>query len=220
MRQLRALIPLVALVSIASSLGAQSDATCAPAAEQAGRTVGCSVIARYDLGRLLIRPPLYWHLDVYSTRVAAERAAQRDNRSTLVEAYGKLWLFTIAPFEWRTPDGERWGTVGPLPVLEDVPDYRAVYVQGALEPFLTATPHRHDGAEAWFTLEGSICAETPDGKQEQSVGEPGGVVVPGGVPMLVAGTGTGPHRALGVILQSASKPMAAPVDWRPKGLCR
>lgn len=221
MRPLTSLVPLLVLASIATPLAAQSDALCPPAVERNGITVGCSVLARDDLGRLLIRPPLYWHIDVYGLRSAAEHVAHADKRSTVVEAYGKVWLFTIAPFEWRSPDGERWGTIGPLRVEDDVLDYRAVYVQGALDPFLASTPHRHDGAEAWFTLEGSICAETPEGKQEQSVGEPGGIVVPGGAPMVLTGTGTGPHRALGVILQSAKRPLSTPVtDWTPKKLCQ
>ena len=157
MRPLTSLVLLLALASIATPLAAQSDALCPPAVERGGRTVGCAVLARNDLGRLLIRPPLYWHIDVYSLRSAAEHVAHADKRSTVVEAYGKVWLFTIAPFEWRSPDGERWGTVGPLRVEDDVLDYRAVYVQGALDPFLTAAPHRHDGAER-SSLAGRHCA--------------------------------------------------------------
>jgi len=41
------------------------------------------------------------------------------------------------------------------------------------------------------------------------------------VPMVLSGTGVGPHRALGVILQSATKPMSTPAsDWTPKNSCR
>ena len=49
--------------------------------------------------------------------------------------------------------------------------------------------HRHPGVEAWYTLEGEQCLETPEGKLVQRAGGPG-VMVPGGLPMLLTGTGS------------------------------
>ena len=85
-------LTLSAIAAAAGSAGAQTDGTCIPEAERAGRTLGCFITARQELGRLAATPPLYWHIDTYLTRAEAERA--RGPRSTVVESYGKVWLFT------------------------------------------------------------------------------------------------------------------------------
>ena len=59
-------------------LRAQTDGTCLPVAERAGRAFGCFITARQELGRLPSDTALYWHLDTFPTRAAAERA--RDGR--------------------------------------------------------------------------------------------------------------------------------------------
>ena len=93
-------------------------------------------------------------------------------------------------------------------------------MEGVFEPGMNSMVHRHPGVEAWFTLEGSMCLETPDGTITQKAGDPG-VLVPAGVPMMLTGTGSGPRRSVVLILQDATKPrstMAA--DWTPRQLCR
>jgi hypothetical protein len=65
-----------------------------------------------------------------------------------------------------------------------------------------------------------MCVETPDGKLEQRAGGPG-VLVAGGVPMVLTGTGTGPRRSVVLILQDATRPRSTPAaDWTPRQLCR
>src|SRR5258708_39680761 len=54
--------------------------------------VGCWIITNKTLGQLP-RGPLFWHLDTYPTRAAAEAAT--GPRGTAVEALGKIWLLTI-----------------------------------------------------------------------------------------------------------------------------
>jgi hypothetical protein len=215
---IRLLAPLAALSLCTTTLHAQTDVTCVPIAERAGRKLGCFITARHEIGRLLVRPPLYWHLERYESRTEAQRDARRDNRSIAVESLGKHWVFTIAPFEWRSQAGEPFARVGPLPLV-DANAFAAVYMEGVFEPGMHSMVHRHDGAEAWFTLEGSQCVETPEGKLEQRAGDPG-IVVPGGLPMMLSGTGSGVRRSLVLILQDATKPRSTPAtDWKPKGLC-
>jgi len=80
--------------------------------------------------------------------------------------------------------------------------------------------HRHAGAEAWYTLEGAQCLETPQGKLVQRAGEPG-MMVPAGVPMMLVGIGNTVRRSLVLILQDASQPRSTPaMDWAPAGLCQ
>jgi quercetin dioxygenase-like cupin family protein len=211
------LIALAAVATASAPLRAQTDVTCVPVAERASRAFGCFITAREELGRLPADVPLYWHLDTYPTRAAAELA--RESRSTVVTSFGRIWLFTIAPADWRPRGGDRVARIGPLPLIK-ADTFAAVYMEGVFEPGMSTMVHRHPGVEAWLTLEGSMCVETPEGKLEQRSGDPG-VMVRGGVPMMLTGTGTGPRRSLVLILQDATKPRSTLAsDWTPLHLCR
>ena len=92
-------------------------------------------------------------------------------------------------------------------------------MEGVFEPGMKTVVHRHAGAEAWYTLAGAQCLETPHGKLVQRAGEPG-MIVPAGVPMMLVGTGSTVRRSLVLILQDASQPRSTPaMDWVPAGLC-
>ena len=202
--------------STAAPLAAQTDGTCVPVAERAGRDFGCFITARQELGRLSASPALFWHLDAYPTRAAAE--AERGPRSTVVESLGRIWLFTIAAAEWRPGAGERVAVIGPLPLVA-ADSFAAVYMEGVFQPGMHTMVHRHPGVEAWYTTEGSMCLETPEGRLEQRAADPG-VLVAGSLPMMLTGTGTGPRRSVVLILQDATKPRSvAASDWTPRGLC-
>lgn len=213
-----ALLAVAATTSVPwNSLQAQTDGTCIPVSERAGRTFGCFITARQELGPLPSQPPLYWHLDTYVTRATADRA--RAARSIVVASLGRIWLFTIAPLDWAPlVPGTRVARIGPLPlVLTD--SFAAVYMEGVFEPGMNTVVHRHAGVEAWFTLEGSMCLETPAGMLTQAAGDTG-VLVPAGVPMMLTGTGEGPRRSVVLILQDATQPRSTPaMDWTPHGLC-
>jgi uncharacterized protein (DUF305 family) len=199
------------------TLRAQTDGTCVPVAERRGREFGCFITARQELGRLPSQPALYWHLDTYATSAAAERA--RVPRSTVVESLGRIWMFTIAPFDWRpSPAGDRVARIGPLPLVA-ADSLAAVYMEGVFQPGMNTQVHRHPGTEAWYTLEGSMCLETPEGRMTQAAGDTG-VLVRAGIPMMLTGTGSGPRRSVVLILQDATKPRSTPAsDWTPRGLC-
>lgn len=211
------LVALSAMAVMPTLLPAQTDGTCVPIAERAGRAFGCFITARQELGHLSATPPLYWHLDTYATRAAAERA--RGARSTVVESLGQIWLFTIAPQHWRAQAGRHVARIGPLPLIA-VDSFAAVYMEGVFQPGMNTMVHRHPGVEAWYTIEGAMCLETPDGTLMQRAGD-AGVMVPGGVPMMLTGVGTEARRSVVLILQDATKPRSTPaMDWRPRQLCR
>ncbi len=195
---------------------------CEPIAARAGREFGCFVTAREELGKLPKEPALYWHLDNYANRLAADRAAAesaKGPRGTVVESIGRIWLFTIAPAGWRPKSGERVAEIGPLPLV-DAEQYAAVYMEGIFKPGMDSEIHRHAGAEAWYTLTGEMCLETPEGTLVQRAGDPG-VIVRAGPPMRLSGIGTGIRRSLVLILQDASQPRSTVAhDWTPKGLCK
>ena len=132
---------------------------------------------------------MFWHLDAYPTRAAAQAA--KGAQGAVVQSFGKVSLLTIAEEGWRPQGGERVAQIGPLPVTPGQ-NYSAQYMEATFTPGMTASEHIHPGPEAWFTLSGETCLETPEGKQ---VGRAGGqpVIVPGGPPMHLTATGSVSH---------------------------
>jgi quercetin dioxygenase-like cupin family protein len=187
---------------------------CRPVSERM-QDVGCWILSNDPVGELAATQT-FWHLDTFATHDAAE--AVKTKRSTIVQALGKIWLLTIEDATWRAPAGDHVTTIGPLPITPGV--YATQYMEAVFNPGMTAQAHTHSGPEAWYTIAGETCLETPDGKQ---VGRAGGppVIVPGGPPMHLTATGTEVRRSLVLILHDAGKPATTMHhDWTPKGLCK
>src|SRR5882762_9483370 len=155
---------------------------CKPVSERKG-DVGCWIIAHESLGKL--GQPIFWHLDAFPTIEAANTA--KGLHGTVVESLGKVWLLTIENKGWRPSGGEHAAEIGPLPINADE-EYSAQYMEAIFNPGMTAAEHTHSGPEAWYTLAGETCLETPEGKQVGSVGNH--IIVPGGPPMHLTATGT------------------------------
>ena len=188
---------------------------CKPVSQRTGE-LGCWITANAVLGQLP-QQAIFWHLDTYPSSKEAEAA--KGPRGTVVESLGRVWLLTIDVAGWRPSGGARIAEIGPLPVSADA-GYAAQYMEAIFTPGMTAPAHRHSGPEAWYTLAGETCLETPQGKM---IGRAGGshVIVPGGPPMHLTATGTEIRRALVLILNDSAQPPTTPApDWVPKGLCR
>ncbi len=199
-------------ITVASS--AQTGGACIPVSERTTE-LGCFVHAEQVL-RQLPRGPLYWHIDRFPTRSAANAA--REKNGTVVEILGQVWLFTIAGKSWRSSAGDHIANVGPLelPVARSL---MATYMEGNFKPGMQSTVHRHPGTEAWFVLSGAQCLETPHGEQFGRPGAPP-VIVPPGEPMLLTGVGTEQGHWLVLILMDATKPRGSPADdWTPRHTC-
>jgi hypothetical protein len=179
--------------------------------------LGCWILVDHPLGRIE-QAAVFWYLDVYPTRPEAEKAG--GPRGTIIESLGKIWLLTIEKAGWRpSVQGERIAEIGPLPVSAGK-QYSALFMESISTPGNDFShTYMHYGPEAWYTLAGETCLETPDGKL---VGRAGGspVIVPGGRPMLLTATGAGQRRALTLILHDSSKPPSTMIhDWKPKRAC-
>jgi hypothetical protein len=188
---------------------------CIPAAARAGRKYGCFVIATVPLGKLPATG-LYWHIDRYPSRTAAEK--DRGVRSTILRSYGSIWMFSIADESFAAAHGEPVATVGPLPLGAEK-SYTAWYMEATFKPGMASAVHRHTGPEAWYVLSGEQCLETPSGKTVIGARQSG--LVPGGPPMMLLATSTVERRSLVLILGDSSLPPSLPVnEWTPKGLCK
>jgi quercetin dioxygenase-like cupin family protein len=176
--------------------------------------VGCYTTATMVFG-VMPQGSVFWHLYSYPTRAAAEAA--KGPRGTVVEAFGRVWLYTIEAEGWHPSGGERVAVIGPLPITSGK-QYTAKYMEAVFTPGMEAVPHRHSGPEAWYVLTGAQCLETPEGIMVKHAGESG--VVPEGPPMNIKAIGTETRRAVLVVLHDTSRPwMTMASDWTPKGLC-
>jgi hypothetical protein len=215
-RLLSAGCALWALSSLNVASAQTTDVGCRPVHER-NAEVGCWIIVAHPVGKLA-DPQIFWHLDTYPTRAIADSV--KGARGTVVESFGKAWLLSIEDLEWQAPPGgEHVAVVGPLPITAGA-TYTTQYLEAVFLPGMTSAVHVHGGPEAWYTLSGETCLETPEGKQ---IGRVAGsqVIVPGGPPMHLTATGTEQRRALVLILHDSSKPATTIVhDWTPKGLCK
>jgi quercetin dioxygenase-like cupin family protein len=188
--------------------------TCAPIARRV-HEVGCWIIVDEPVGHVLPEP-VFWHLDTFPTLAAAEAA--KGPGGAVIEALGKIWLMTIANSDFRAGSGDRVASIGPLPVSSTI-DYAATYMEAIFTPGMESSTHTHSGPEAWYTMTGETCLETPSG---HVVGRAGGppVIVPAGPPMHLTATGSSTRRAIVLILHDRLQPATTVTDaWTPTGLC-
>ena len=205
---------LVAPTSLAFAQTSPPRRTCLPVSERAGRDAGCWLLASESLG-IVSEAAVYWHLDTYETRTAAEAA--KGSRGTVVEALGKIWLFTVAKAGWRAPGGVRIAEIGPL-LVKAGERYTALYAEGISNVGDVTPVHQHPGPEAWYTTAGEMCVETPAGKM---VGRAGGTnIIPADTPVTILATGTEQRRSVWLVLHESAHAWTAPVNWKPKGLCK
>ena len=173
------------------------------------------LLARQDLPSLPAGQ-LFWHLETFKSKSAAQRAASAT--STIVEAFGSVWLFTIERAGWRSKGGKPVSLIGPLPI-EPASNYSAEYLRSVFQPGTTAPLHVHSGPEAFFAVSGDTCLETPEGVK---IGRgPGNkLLIKGGPPMLLMAIGKLPRRGFALILHDADRPPTTLTQsWRPTGLC-
>jgi len=215
---LRALVFVLAVSS--QQLWAQGVAVpggvCKPESQRT-QEIGCWILSDEPVGKLM-KPSVFWHLDSYPTRAAAE--SDKGPRGTVVESLGKVWLLTIGDEQWKPAHGTPVANVGPLSVAEGK-EYSAQYMEAIFAPGMTAPAHLHSGPEALYTMSGETCLETSDGRVQ--IGHAGGppVIVAHGLSMHLTATGTEQRRALVLILHETSEPAITMVhDWTPKGLCK
>ena len=200
----------------ASFAWAQMPGRCELPVSERKSDIGCYVAEIKTLGQLPDLP-LFWHLYTFPSREAA-RAANAP-RFSVLEAFGKTWLFSIAPKDWRSPTGEKVAVVGPLPHAADK-NYTARYLEATIPPGERTPIHTHAGPEAWYLLAGAECLETPEGITVAHAGD--SMVVREGLPMILSSVGTEKRNVFALILHDSTQPWTMVMrdgEWKPTGSC-
>jgi quercetin dioxygenase-like cupin family protein len=189
---------------------------CKPVSQRT-QEVGCWILADDPMGQLK-GSSVFWHLDMYSTRAAAQ--SEKGERGVVIESLGRVWLMTVEDEQWKPAHGNRVAEIGPLRIVAGE-QYSAQYMEAIFTPGMTAPAHIHSGPEAWYTLAGETCLETSDGRVQIGRADGPPVIVPTGLSMHLTATGTKQRRALVLILHETSKSATTLAhDWIPKGLCK
>jgi hypothetical protein len=88
-KRISLMLILVSLLYNKASLG--QEVACFPVSQRTTE-VGCWVLSNAPTGQLS-RTPVYWYLETYENRAAAE--TDKGPHGTVVESLGKTWLMTI-----------------------------------------------------------------------------------------------------------------------------
>lgn len=173
---------------------------------------GCWIIASSKMGKIVDRP-VFWMIDVYLTKADAEKDATPGG--TVVEALGKVYLFTVGDKIKPAAQATRMAEIGPLTVKAGE-EYTAQYRESVMQPGAVSRTHLHSGPEVFYTESGETCLETPAGRQVSRKGV--NIVAPEGEPMELMATGSEMRRGLVLVLHSSDKPHTTLVtDWHSTG---
>jgi quercetin dioxygenase-like cupin family protein len=175
---------------------------------------GCWNIANREV-KQFPTGPLFWHLSRFPTREAAETS--KGTTGLIVEAEGKVWLFSFGPKDAAPKQGEHVASVGPLK-MASAKSYGVVASLAILPPGAKSVVHIHPGPEAWYMLAGEQCLETPEGTSKAKAGE--SMTAPPKTPMRLTITGSSVRRSLVVVIHDLSQPRSIPTSkWEPSGTC-
>lgn len=157
--------------------------------------------------------PLFWQIETFPTLAAAQSA--EGPTSLVVEAAGRIWLFTLGPRGGGSSGGTRIAEVGPLPVVRAT-EYLLRLNEASGSPGSVTPVHTHPGSEAFYVLAGEQSIRTPTGVIRIAAGRtevgPGG-----GTPLQVSSTGATDLLALVMFVVDATQLFSMPAEFLATG---
>jgi quercetin dioxygenase-like cupin family protein len=209
----------MSLVLILSGPAAAQTTQDHPPGHVGDGTLGASQLALKPF-TVLPKGILVLRLETFSTTEAAQHAVTP--ASAVVEAAGKVWLFTLGPKGARSQQGTFVAEIGPVPPVPPAASYVLEVLKAEHGPEVNAEVarriHIHPGPEIFYVLTGEQCLETPNGATRARAGE--GMVAPANTPMQLNIIGSSKLDAFFVVVHDSTKPRVTPSDWQPKGTCQ
>ena len=197
---LRALLMAFACVTVWPTVGGAQLVPCTPDSPERRGEPGCTIVSDKRLPGPLVAP-VFWHIDEFPTLTDAQRV--ETPRSLAIVAHGSAWLYSLEVDTTNHRGGKHRAVVGPIPVRSNHL-YAMMAMSAYFMPGQYSVVHTHPGPEAWWVLDGEQCLQTTRSAIRARAGQ--GAIVAEGDTMRMVGTGTGPRRALVLILHDADKP--------------
>jgi len=116
----------------------------------------------------LPKRPLFWRIENFPT--PAEAQAASGAYSLVVEAEGKIWLFSVGPQGQQTLGGQKVAEVGPLAEVVAT-EYLLRVNKGSGSPGSITSVHTHPGSEAYYVMTGEASQKTPHGVSRITAGQ-------------------------------------------------
>jgi len=153
--------------------------------------------------------PLFWRIENFPT--LAEAQAVSGPHGLAVEAFERVWLFTLGPQGPASPGGNKVADVGPLPPVT-APQYLLRVNQGSGVAGSTTTVHTHPGSEAYYVVVGEASQKSPHGVSRISAGQT--LAGHGGdTAMTFTNSGTTDVRYFALFVVDATRPFASPAKF-------
>jgi len=206
---IRQVTPCLVLSLAIANAGQAQLVRCSQDSPERRGEPGCTIVADKPLPSSL-EPPVLWHIDEFESLAAAQRAETATSLAIL--AHGSVWLYSIGADTLNHHGGKHRAVVGPLPVAHDR-TYSMMAMSAYFLPGQFSVAHTHPGPEAWWVLEGEQCLQTTRATIRARAGQ--GAIVAEGDTMRMMAAGTGPRRALVLILHDADKPGGFTIEKPP-----
>jgi quercetin dioxygenase-like cupin family protein len=194
------LICAIALFSAHNRALAELEPSCAKDSPERRGEIGCSYVEDKALPAPLTEP-LFWHIDRFDSETGAQAAA--GPTSVVFQAHGAWWAMSIESTVKDHHSGKHVAAVA-LPPLPPAPKYSMLVISAYIPAGQTSRVHHHSGVEAFYTVDGEQCLETPTGAHRIPKGS--SLAVPAGVTMRLVAAGSNPRRGFAVIVYDASQP--------------
>ena len=196
----------IALLSSRNGIATELEPKCVRDSPERRGEIGCSYIADIPLAGPL-KEPLYWHIDRFDSGADAQSAALPN--AVAFQAHGAWWLMTIESSVTEHHGGTHVISVL-LPQLPPAPRYSMLVISAYIPVGMTSRVHHHSGVEAFYTVDGEQCLETPTGAHR--IPKSSSLAVPAGVTMRLVAIGEKPRRGFAVVIYDASQPPTTPTE--------
>lgn len=196
----------IAILPLRNSMSAELEPKCVKDSPERRGEIGCSYIADQPIPGPL-KQPLFWHIDRFDSEADAKAAV--GPAAVAFQAHGAWWLMTLESAVTSHHGGAHVATVT-LPPLPPAPRYSMLVISAYIPVGMTSRVHHHSGVEAFYTVDGEQCLETPTGAHRIPKGS--ALTVPAGVTMRLVATGEKPRRGFAVVVYDASQPPTTPTE--------
>ena len=153
--------------------------------------------------------PLVWRLENFPSLTQAQDAS--GPTGLVVQAGGKVWLFTLGPAGGASEGGTKVAEIGPIPKV-NATQYLLRINEASGPPGSTTPVHTHPGSESFYVLAGETSSQGPHGVVRVAAGETA-TGHGADMPMQVTSSGSTDLHSLVMFVVDANRPFSSPAKF-------